>query len=112
MEVVISRILQAGVLLSAAAIGLGVFLWALTGDSGYAPGRYPIGLEATLREAWALRPLAVVQLGLGVLVLTPVVRAAASVLLFWRERDWTYVAITAGVLAMLVASLVLGAAGH
>ena len=112
MEVVISRILQAGVLLSAAAIGLGVLLWALTGHSGYSPGHYPVGLEAPLRDALALRPLAVVQVGLGILMLTPVVRVAASVLLFWRERDWTYVTITATVLAMLIASLALGAAAH
>ena len=112
MELIISRILQTGVLLSAAVIGLGVLLWAVRGGSGYTPGHYPVRLEATLRDAWALRPLAVVQLGLGILVLTPVVRVAASALLFWRERDWTYVAITAAVLAMLVASLALGAVGH
>ena len=112
MEVVISRILQAGVLLSAAVIGLGVLLWALTGHSGYGPGDHPVGLPATLREAAALRPLAVVQLGIGILVLTPVLRVAASVFWFWRERDWTYVIITAAVLAMLMASLALGAIGH
>ena len=50
-------------------------------------------------------------LGLLVLIATPVLRVAASVVLFAIQKDWTYTLITAVVLSLLVLSLVLGAAG-
>ncbi len=53
----------------------------------------------------ALRPIALAQAGLLVLLATPVVRVAASVVAFALEGDRLYVAITAVVLAILLASL-------
>lgn len=53
----------------------------------------------------ALRPVGIAQLGLVVLVATPVVRVAASVLAFALEGDRLYAAITLVVLAILVTSL-------
>ena len=109
MEQVISRTLQAGLALSASIIGLGVVVWAVTGDGGYAAGESPVGLGEAWAGALVLRPLALVQLGLLALVVTPVVRVAVSVVLWWRRRDWAYVAITGTVLALLALSFWLGA---
>ena len=52
------------------------------------------------------RPIAIAQLGLLVLVATPVVRVLASVVGFALEGDRLYASITLGVLAILLISLV------
>jgi uncharacterized membrane protein len=55
----------------------------------------------------ALRPIAFAQVGLVVLLATPVLRVATSVVGFWLEGDRLYVAITLGVLAILLGSIFL-----
>jgi uncharacterized membrane protein len=52
--------------------------------------------------------LAITQLGIFLLMLTPIVRVAFSIIGFARERDHIYVAITAIVLVTLMGSLLLG----
>jgi len=47
----------------------------------------------------------IIQLGLLLLIATPVARVAFSVVAFAAERDWLYVAITLIVLAILIYSL-------
>ena len=49
--------------------------------------------------------LALIQLGLLLLIATPVARVAFSAFVFARERDRTYVAVTLVVLAILLLSL-------
>jgi uncharacterized membrane protein len=53
-----------------------------------------------------LQPIAIAQLGLLVLVATPVVRVLASLIGFALEGDRLYAAITLGVLTILLVSLV------
>ena len=55
----------------------------------------------------ALRPVAIAQAGLVVLIATPVTRVATSVAAFALEGDRLYTAITLGVLAILLGSLFL-----
>jgi uncharacterized membrane protein len=55
-----------------------------------------------------LRGQAIVVLGLLILVATPVVRVAVSIVLFLEERDRTYAAITAIVFLLLILSFVVG----
>lgn len=57
------------------------------------------------------QPLAIIQLGILVLIATPVARVLFSMLGFALERDWMYVAITAIVLALLLYSLISPSAG-
>lgn len=52
-----------------------------------------------------LRPIALAQAGLLVLLATPVLRVMASVVAFALEGDRLYVAITVGVLAILLLSI-------
>jgi len=52
-------------------------------------------------------PLAIAQLGLLVLLATPIARVAVSVVAFALERDRIYTAITLAVLAILLASVFL-----
>jgi uncharacterized membrane protein len=49
--------------------------------------------------------------GLLLLIATPVLRVAVSVLAFVYQRDRTFVIITSVVLTLLLASFVLGKAG-
>ncbi len=71
------------------------------------------------REAWAQLaltalqgdPHAIMTIGLMVLTLVPLARVAFCFLLFIKERDHTYVLLTAYVLAGLIFGVVLGRVG-
>jgi uncharacterized membrane protein len=54
---------------------------------------------------------AIVGIGLLLLILTPVLRVAASIVAFAIQRDGMFVLLTTFVLAMLILSFVLGRAG-
>jgi len=61
-------------------------------------------------SAFALRAQSVIQLGILALIATPILRVAVSLVGFAMERDVKYVGITALVLALLLYSLIEGAA--
>jgi|SRR5271163_1578070 len=56
-------------------------------------------------------PHAVLTLGLFVLTLVPLARVAFCFILFVKERDYTYVALTAYVLAGLIVGVLVGSVG-
>ncbi|MGJ5813997.1 DUF1634 domain-containing protein [Paludibaculum fermentans] len=58
-------------------------------------------------EGTQARGLAIAQLGILCLLLTPILRVAFSIVGFALERDRTYVLITAAVLAALTGSILL-----
>jgi uncharacterized membrane protein len=53
---------------------------------------------------------AIIIAGLLLLIATPVMRVAVSIVAFLVERDWVFALVTAFVLAMLILSFVLGKA--
>lgn len=126
MELVISYVLRVGVLLSAAVILLGILRFAQTSSTGYAsvqphqlseilayhkhagPGYFPTSPSAVMWDAFAGKPYAIIGLGMLLLISTPVVRVALSVLFFLLKEDWLYVGITTFVLAVLLLSLLTG----
>jgi uncharacterized membrane protein len=65
-------------------------------------------LRGILSEARAGRGRGLIQVGLLVLIATPVARVAFSVFAFLHERDWTYVAVSLLVLSLLLWSLFSG----
>ena len=119
MNVIISKVLRYGVLLSSAVIVLGTgLLLASEGLSSatpylaYDPGRVPHGAfpvtpSALLQGVLAFSPFAVIELGILILLATPVSRVLFSVFLFAAERDRTYVYITLGVLCLLLFSILV-----
>lgn len=127
IELFIAHLLRWGVILSFAIVAIGIVLVVVTGQTGYQsirlddlnsivqyhPGHpdYPNALPDVLAGVIALKPYAIIALGLLVLIAIPVMRVAVSVLAFFVERDWVYVIITAFVLAMLMLSFALGAGG-
>ncbi len=72
---------------------------------------FPTSLPSLGRGLGHGQGRAIVMLGLLVLLATPIARVAASIVAFWHQRDWTFVAITSVVLALLLVSLTLGKAG-
>lgn len=120
-ELIISRTLRWGVGLSISIVLLGVVVSFLNHPEYISshielnrlthPGAAkPQTLGSVIRGAAAFRGEAIIALGLLVLIATPVVRVAVSVLTFVEERDRTYVAITTTVLLLLLLSFVLGRA--
>jgi uncharacterized membrane protein len=111
----LGNLLRAGVLLAASVVLLGGVLYlarhggekadrkAFHGEP--AEFRNPSGI---VKNALDFRGRGVIQFGVLLLVATPVARVAFSVFGFLRERDFTYVALTLVVLAVLLFSLLFG----
>jgi uncharacterized membrane protein len=62
-------------------------------------------VSGVMRAALAFRPRGLIQFGLLILLATPVVRVAVSLVTFLRERDRLYATLTAVVLLILLLSL-------
>jgi uncharacterized membrane protein len=63
-------------------------------------------IASIFRGAFHLDPPSIIQLGLLLLIATPVVRVVFCVIGFARQRDRLYVAISSTVLAILLYSLI------
>lgn len=118
VEQLVGNWLRIGTLIAAVITVLGGALF-LAGHSSAAAANYHQfnGEPDALRHvtnivagAFHLDSRAVIQLGLLLLISTPVVRVALSLMAFIVQRDKLYVALTSIVLAILVFSLVFG--GH
>jgi uncharacterized membrane protein len=113
----VSLVLTVGVAISAGLIGAGFLAALAVGWQGSLLGSGPGAPGATAATAAttdfsnlparlaSLESLAISQLGLLVLLATPVARVAASVIGFALERDRLYAAITLAVLLILLTSI-------
>ena len=115
IERMVSVILRTGVLISGAVVLVGgiYFLLRHAGDRvHYNPfiGQPSIDriVSEIVKGAIALRARSIIQFGILLLIATPIVRVAVSLVGFALERDRTYVVITAIVLAVLLFSLITG----
>jgi uncharacterized membrane protein len=117
VESVISKLLLVGVSAAALVVLAGGILFLVrhaseTPHYGVFHGE-PAELRTiagVLRAAWELEARAIIQLGLGLLIATPVARVAFSLFAFARQRDGMYVVITGIVLATLLLALFGGQA--
>lgn len=117
IEQFIGRLLQAGVLIAAVVVLAGGVALLVTQGHTVPDFRVfrpePSALRSVagiVRAAAALDSAAIVQLGLVLLIATPVARVALTLVAFAYQRDRLYVAITALVLGLLIYSL-LGSGG-
>jgi len=62
-------------------------------------------VHVIVKEALKIRSRAVIQLGLLILIVTPIARVLFSLVGFIFEKDWIYVIITFIVLFILFSSL-------
>jgi uncharacterized membrane protein len=99
----IAAVLRYGSVLSALVMVIGVLLAFMEGGS--AAQTAPLSAGALVMRAVALDPLAVTQLGILLLLLTPVFRIVIAVIAFGVERDYRYVLISSGVLIVVLASI-------
>ena len=115
VEKILGNLLRAGVLLAAGVVFVGGVIFLLRHGAEiphYAPfvGE-PVQLRTVsgiLAGVLTLHGRNMIQLGLLLLISTPVARVAFSVVAFALERDWMYVGITSVVLGVLLFSLLGG----
>jgi uncharacterized membrane protein len=111
MEVIMGRLLQVGVLLASAVVLIGGALY-LHAQHGGVPNYRSFSSEpAKLRQLRDMGhgiatgdPATIIQLGLLLLIATPVARVAFALVAFAIERDRLYVAVSLTVLAVLLFS--------
>lgn len=117
VEQIVGRLLQLGVLLAAFVTLVGGIM--LLVHHGAAPAAYSVfqGEPAQLRSltgiiggAFGGDAKSIVQLGLLLLIATPVARVAFTLVAFALQRDRMYVLITAIVFALLLYGLLFGGA--
>jgi uncharacterized membrane protein len=121
LELLISALLRIGVITSVSLIVVGTIatfrqhpaylssaaaLQELVGPKA----AFPHSIDGLLAGLHQLRGEAIVAMGLLVLMATPVMRVAVSMLMFIWQRDQIYALITGAVLCLLVLSLLLGSA--
>jgi uncharacterized membrane protein len=112
LETVLAAVLRFGVLLSACLVAVGGAVYlsrhALDQSSYHVFQSEPEILRSVhgiVTEAMRADGSGVIQLGLLVLIATPIARVLFSVVGFVRQRDWLYVGITMLVLALLAVGL-------
>ena len=117
VEQFIGRLLQIGVLIAAAVTLVGGAL--LLTQHGRSPADYGTfrgepaylrSLAGIARAAWTRDSRAIVQLGLALLIATPIARVAFTLVAFALQRDRVYVGVTLLVLALLLFGLFFGIA--
>ena len=119
LGLVIGRVLRYGVLLSAATVLFGTFLMAASiGTADYTSyvtylkdqiphSAFDVGPGALLTGLVQFKSFSWIELGVLILIATPVSRVLISVFLFAAERDKLYVLVTAVVLVILLFSMLV-----
>jgi len=112
IENVVANLLRAGVLLSALIVLVGACIYVIR--HGHSPVDYRAfrgepadlrGVRGIIRDTMRLSGRGIIQLGLLVLIATPVARVAYSVFGFAKEGDRMYVVFTVIVFSILLYSL-------
>ncbi len=111
----VGNLLRIGVLLAAIVVASGGVLYLV--HHGGEPVGYHVfhgepralrSVPGILSSVTSLGPRGIIQIGLLLLIATPVARVAFSAVAFLLERDRMYVVVTLIVLATLLYSLALG----
>lgn len=113
IEILLGNLLRVGVLLAAFVVVVGGVIYLFHYGGRQADFSMFRGEAAALRTAPAivsgalrLHGKSIIQLGLLLLIATPVARVVFSAIGFVFERDYLYVALTLIVLAVLLYSLI------
>jgi uncharacterized membrane protein len=112
VEQLVGRLLQLGVVIATVVVLAGSAMLLATHGSDVANFRIFRGESSTLRSvsaavhgAFTLDPRGMVQLGLVLLIATPVARVALTLGAFLVQRDRLYVVLTTIVLVLLLFGL-------
>jgi uncharacterized membrane protein len=115
---VIGLVLRYGVVSSFLLVALGATLLFLQGSTGYSSigdakdmfemqTKFLIGFLPLFNGVASGKPYAIIDLGLIVLLATPVTRVVISIFLFAEEKRYVFVVITVAVLAILLFSMLV-----
>ena len=104
-EAAIARVLRVGAFLSTVIMLAGVLLLVFRGRMGGTAGVHFVKLRELLPQLARFNPEAVTELGVLLLLMTPVARIVISVIGFALERDLKYFLISLGVLAVVLFSI-------
>jgi uncharacterized membrane protein len=122
MERVVSNLLRIGVATSLFVVVFGTAVTFVHHPAYVTSGRdlhrltgpgadFPHSVPAVIRGIEHHQGRSLVVAGLLLLIATPVLRVAVSIVAFATQRDRTFVIVTSIVLTVLVASFLLGRAG-
>ena len=112
VEQIVGNLLRGGVILAAGVVLVGGVLYLI--HYGANSPNYQVfhgeptdlrGLSGILTDAVSLHRRGLIQLGLLLLIATPILRVAFSVFAFAKQRDYTYVIVTLIVFGVLMYSL-------
>ncbi len=115
VEIFIGNLLRAGVIIAASLVVLGGIIYLF--HRGMVLPNYKIfqgepeelrHVRGIIKYAFSFHGRGLIQLGLLVLIATPIARVVLSVFVFLRQRDKMYVTVTCIVLAVLCYSLFAG----
>ncbi len=114
-DTLLGAVLRTGVLIAAAVVAWGGVVYlsdhAVSTPDYYAFRGEPADLRSVsgiVSDAKALGGPGLIQLGVLVLIATPIARVVFSVIGFARQRDWLYVGVTLVVLTLLFYSVTSG----
>ncbi len=108
LDIVLSLVLLIGSIIGIAIISLGLVLYLIYHpDTVSVVDARSLPLSQLLPQVRSGSPLAILDAGLIILMLTPILRVVMAIYQFWREGDWRYTWVSAGVLAVLLVSLYL-----
>jgi len=117
IEMIIGSLLRSGVLLAAGTVVIGAVIFLARHGEAKPDYHSFRGADSSFRSITGVlqatshfRGQGIIQLGLLLLIATPVARVVFSAAAFALERDFLYVVITLAVLAILLYSM-LGFAG-
>lgn len=115
LEQLLGNLLRWGVVAAAMIVLIGGILYVMQHGGAPADHRMFHGEPAELRSPVAIFSSAakldshgLIQLGLLLLILTPILRVAFSAFAFFKQQDYVYVTVTIIVLALLCCSLSSG----
>jgi uncharacterized membrane protein len=112
IDIIIGNILRVAVIISALFVLAGAVIYL--SRHGLEAPNYGVfsgvpknlsGFEKIMESAWNIKSMGIIQLGLLILIFTPVARVAFSVVAFLLERDYMYVIFTLIVLTVLLLSI-------
>ncbi len=106
MEMFISRLMRISVMVSGLVIALGIELLLVTGNDTCPVNMFDVQWMLYGNPFFA--PSHVIFIGFMILIGTPLLRIAASVIVYAKSQNWTFTIITGLVLLVLVASMLLG----
>lgn len=118
MQVIIGNLLRWGVLLATVVVAIGGAIYLYRHGSELPDYGTFHGQPRTFRTISGItggvlegRGRAIIQLGILILIATPVVRVAFSIIGYLVEKDYLYTAITALVLGIILFSMFGGLGG-